>query len=743
MNRSSQRTQQRDVAESTAASSRSGSALGIVMVVLLLFSLLGLALLKQSEANTIEVVKRRQSMQAFWAAEGGVARVKKLLVKDAAFRSTPGPVAGVLGGVDYAVSTVSTGGNVFVVTSVATNAVWRRSLQAQVAVTTGAAGPPTGGGQPLAMWSGTATPEYNFWDGSAFTGTSNAVTQAIRWRIMAGASSPTRDEKIVVGIESGGEISGEMWTGTGWDKTDLTSLDYVNDTFWWSADVAYESQSGDAVLVWNGGNTSGQALRYKVWNGTSWSAPAAIAAYAGGEPKQMQLVSNPRKDEMVVVVSDGSSHDHALVWNGSSWGNAITLHAGAGDDRTDVYAAYEQQSGYAMAVYSRNNADANYRVWNGTSWGPENTITKASGIGGKVRWTTLASDPGSDRIALGVLTFNAETWFAVWNGSSWGAGVASPSPSPGSIYPNLAVAFESSSGDVVAVRGQNDKKLLYRTWTSSGGWTSEVVGPDMGGTPNTIMLDADPDSDHMMLSAQDNGNDLNFTLWDGAAWANADELEKESAEVKNQPFIFLWGRGTVEGGLPTATLTAVKDTYIKGKPAEQGLNFGASSTLVIDRETTDLHRALLQFDLSGIPAGSTIDLAVLRLECTQMGGALSIGVYEMLEAWSEGAGDDTPDAANWNQRQVGTAWTTPGAYFNPVALDLLNGPGVGPHAFTITDLVRDWVSGAKPNYGVMVGSPDGGGNRTASYDSREGPVKPSLDLYFNGSVATILSWDEL
>ena len=41
-------------------------------------------------------------------------------------------------------------------------------------------------------------------------------------------------------------------------------------------------------------------------------------------------------------------------------------------------------------------------TWNGSSWSAEQTIPKAPGVVGTVLWTTLASDPQSDRIALGV-----------------------------------------------------------------------------------------------------------------------------------------------------------------------------------------------------------------------------------------------------------------------------------------------------------------------------------------------------
>ncbi len=49
----------------------------------------------------------------------------------------------------------------------------------------------------------------------------------------------------------------------------------------------------------------------------------------------------------------------------------------------------------------------------------------------------------------------------------------------------------------------------------------------------------------------------------------------------------------------------------------------------------------------------------------------------------------------------------------------------------ITTLVQDWVDGTDANYGVVIASPDGGGDRTVSYDSREGTIAPQLIIHYS------------
>ena len=178
----------------------------------------------------------------------------------------------------------------------------------------------------------------------------------------------------------------------------------------------------------------------------------------------------------------------------------------------------------------------------------------------------------------------------------------------------------------------------------------------------------------------------------------------------------------------SAQVVAGQDTYIK--LSNTGLNYGASTSLLIDRESTDLQRALLQFDLSAIPTNATITSATLTMQATQIDGQLNISVYEMLRAWVEGSGSGAAGAANWNQSAPGTNWTSAGGDFNATAVANLNTNTTGQHSWSITSLVQAWVNGSKTNYGLMVASPDGGGNRTATYDSSEGATPPKLVISY-------------
>jgi len=92
--------------------------------------------------------------------------------------------------------------------------------------------------------------------------------------------------------------------------------------------------------------------------------------------------------------------------DGTSWSAGAQL--GTGGNNTVSAVAYEQQSGSAMATYGKGFSDANvyYQMWNGATWSGESSVSAPSGFGSSDNptFTSLASDPRSDRILLGVTT---------------------------------------------------------------------------------------------------------------------------------------------------------------------------------------------------------------------------------------------------------------------------------------------------------------------------------------------------
>jgi hypothetical protein len=188
-------------------------------------------------------------------------------------------------------------------------------------------------------------------------------------------------------------------------------------------------------------------------------------------------------------------------------------------------------------------------------------------------------------------------------------------------------------------------------------------------------------------------------------------------------------------------LLATQDTYVtRDNPT---LNYGQSTSLVLNRAGGSIgdERILLQFDVGDIPANATIISASLIMESTQNGGALNINVYEVTQAWDEGSGNGTGDAANWAERQSGVNWSTAGGDYDNNVVATLNTGSIGQHTWDLTSLVADWYSGDSSNFGVLIGSPSIG-ITTVTYDSSEGISVPQLLVTVDVSnVAPVITSD--
>lgn len=416
--------------------------------------------------------------------------------------------------------------------SVAAQAAWQGVL---------ASATPSSPGQAVWSESGFSTPQRGDWDGFTLGAQTNTVVNST-WTVMTSAQAPTRQEAIVVGVDANGDIRGQRWNGTSWIPLSSSPLGTGTAADRQGFAVAYEQTSGDAVLVWN----DGEDLRYAVFNGTSWSSVQTIGAYAGAEPERMQIAAQPGGDKLALVISDANADDYALIWNGSSWGNAISLDT-SGSRETDQVAssiAFESQSGRAVVAFGKaNDPNVYYRVFSGSSWGSETAAGNysESAVPG---WITLASDPKSNRIAMGVMSVgnNDQTFvsFTVWNGSSWGSRTVPGSYTSSVHASSVAVGFEAASGDLLAVYGTTSSSLRYLTWSNSGGWSSAQTGPAVGAQPGVLRLYADPANNQLMLGVQNTSGALSFTAWTGTEWGTTTTVASATGSTTTPAFTWLW-----------------------------------------------------------------------------------------------------------------------------------------------------------------------------------------------------------
>lgn len=185
----------------------------------------------------------------------------------------------------------------------------------------------------------------------------------------------------------------------------------------------------------------------------------------------------------------------------------------------------------------------------------------------------------------------------------------------------------------------------------------------------------------------------------------------------------------------TVDLSPIQDNSIYSEDSTQ--NNGAGVSIFAGRTNGgDLRRALVQFDLSGIPAGSTVTSATLTLTMTRASdtGDRTVSLHRLNEAWGEGTADAggnegggataTPGSATWDSPATGSSTWTDGGNFNATASASESISTVlQPYGFSGPGLTADvagWVANGSTNHGwIVIG--DETLNRTARrFGSREG-----------------------
>lgn len=177
---------------------------------------------------------------------------------------------------------------------------------------------------------------------------------------------------------------------------------------------------------------------------------------------------------------------------------------------------------------------------------------------------------------------------------------------------------------------------------------------------------------------------------------------------------------------------AGKDTYIY--EWQSARNFGADVNLRVEnRYASSWSNALLEFDLSAIPASATVLSASLSLHqnaAAAAGGDFS--VHRVTSTWEEGSMNGTNGSPNWTERKTSDAWTAPGGDFDPTAMTSISiPPGIGVYQWDIRHLAQDWISGKFANRGLAIVPASYGSNAFfSSSDSTNAANRPKLSITY-------------
>jgi hypothetical protein len=276
------------------------------------------------------------------------------------------------------------------------------------------------------------------------------------------------------------DVEVQIFNGSWWGTVFQATSD-AGDKTTRVFDIAYEQASGHLLLVYRENGTS--QIRYRTYNGTSWSAEFSYTL-TGGNIKWLELIPKRNSDEMMLIaLSDQDNNlSRAVLWNGSSFTGPTPLPVD--DDAVDATCehasgAFEDNSGQALVGYYQAWNWPGYRTRTGSNW---SASLDAPAIGGRIRWCKLASNPGSNEILFATLDDKMDVNLVRWSGNAWGSPKQLEKKTGPSTSRRFDLTYEPQGTEALLVYDDNTNNLRYRTWDGFA-WSNEMTGPTGGSQP--------------------------------------------------------------------------------------------------------------------------------------------------------------------------------------------------------------------------------------------------------------------
>lgn len=168
----------------------------------------------------------------------------------------------------------------------------------------------------------------------------------------------------------------------------------------------------------------------------------------------------------------------------------------------------------------------------------------------------------------------------------------------------------------------------------------------------------------------------------------------------------------------TVQLTSVADSY--GKQNLASANLGTAPAMEVDSRTNKLRRSFVSFNVSSIPAGSTVDSATLRLCATTVPSTTrTYNVHQVTASWVE----------------TTITWTNQPAVAASATASATTPASAGCMTWSVAADVQAWVSGTANNGWRVSDSAEGtGSSKVTIFRTREDTAvpadQPKLDVIY-------------
>ncbi|MBU0980928.1 MAG: hypothetical protein KJ709_09065 [Nanoarchaeota archaeon] len=315
---------------------------------------------------------------------------------------------------------------------------------------------------------------------------------------------------LMATLDESHDVNAQLWDGETWlDRVELTS---ASKNSYHAFDAAYESRSGDAMVVYtdlSGLSSEDMIPRYNIYDG-KWSEQLR-ANSVNGFIYTIGMASNPVRDEMMLVTNDIVSDLNVQVWDGDKWGDVTELTSNSYNVGQPFDIAYESLSGRGLIAFTdKKSKNVYYAI---VEDGVVGEVMPGPDLKEYGRMFSLIPDPKSDGMILLVLDHGKDTHVLLWDGQAWEDLGEVATSSSAYTFMSMAGAYEAS-GDAVLVYSDSTNVPKYRI-LSDGKLSEEYGGPQLQNIPRWMEMAANPNTDEMMLVANTFINHIDTLFWDG------------------------------------------------------------------------------------------------------------------------------------------------------------------------------------------------------------------------------------
>ena len=392
-------------------------------------------------------------------------------------------------------------------------------------------------------------------------------------------TSPTRREAIAGYVTAAGVLQILCYDGTSWSNEWSVTVGGTATTR--RFDIAYETNTGDAMVLYSRNTGTTNELEYRTKAGSLGCGSANWAAATNLDPVRttgvvhwVKMAWDRRASSNLITAiwADANADLSAMTWSGTAWGNepaaatetsleVVTL----AQDVDDFDVEYESVSGDVLVAWA-NSAGANgtngvrYRICTGgTAACTWNAVTTPPTFSDDATNLDLSAAPTSDEMILASIgNAGSDLQIGYWSGSAWtntaNADTSAGTPVAGSRLVTTGWLVSGATKRSVVI--YNDSNSTKVDWYVGNGSTFTVQTdfnstPPLNGTQRWFDSDVYPaTTDQLMFAlsmspAHIYAKRLVMTSTPAFTWTNADEgaaLGTSLVQLISAPFSFAYWR---------------------------------------------------------------------------------------------------------------------------------------------------------------------------------------------------------